>query len=340
MIGESELYDLLPEALESVDLQGRLPALGKRTQGKVRDLYTVKDEDVGDKLLMIASDRISAFDRVLGLVPCKGQALTELAAWWFKQTRDIVPSAYLESPDSNVTIAKLCRTLPVEVVVRGYITGVTSTSLWQRYALGERHIYGIDFPEGLQKNDPLPAPIITPTTKAEQGAHDERITEAEIVAQGLTTAAQWEEIRAAAIALFLRGQEIARRGGLILVDTKYEFGVLPDGRVAVIDEMHTPDSSRFWDATTLEERTAAGLEPENYDKEFLRLHYAAQGYRGEGTPPPLSPDLAVQTAQRYVGAYERITGEEFVPDALPIEGRIVEALRTWSARQSIESPVR
>lgn len=335
MIGEATLRELLPSTLQGVDLADEIPGFGARTQGKVRDLYTL-----GDKIVMIASDRISAFDHVLGLIPCKGQALTQLAAWWFENVRDIVPSAFIETPDPNVTVSTLCRTLPVEVVVRGYITGVTSTSLWQRYALGERHIYGIDFPEGLHKNDPLPAPIITPTTKAEQGAHDERITEAEIVAQGLTTAAQWEEIRTAAIALFLRGQEIARRGGLILVDTKYEFGLLPDGRVAVIDEIHTPDSSRFWDAATLEDRAAAGLEPENFDKEFLRLQFAARGFRGEGTPPPIDPEFAVQVALRYIGAYERITGQQFVPAAQPAQARIVAALRAWSARQSIESPAR
>lgn len=331
MIALETLHDLLPTALEGVDLARELPDFGARAQGKVRDLYVV-----GDKLVLIASDRISAFDRVLGLIPCKGQALTQLAAWWFEQTRDIVPAAFIESPDPNVTIATLCRPLPVEVVVRGYITGVTSTSLWQRYALGERHIYGIDFPEGLRKNDPLPAPIITPTTKAQQGAHDERITESEIVAQGLTTAAQWEEMRTAAIALFLRGQELARRGDLILVDTKYEFGVLPDGRIAIIDEMHTPDSSRFWDANTFAERTASGLEPENFDKEFLRLHYAALGYRGEGEPPPIPAELAVQTAQRYISAYERITGDVFVPAPQPASARIVEALRAWAVNRQQE----
>lgn len=332
MIAESTLRALLPTALAGVNLEGEVAGIGKRTQGKVRDLYTI-----GDKIVMIASDRISAFDRVLGLIPCKGQALTQLSAFWFENARDIVPLAFVETPDPNVTISTLCRPLPVEVVVRGYITGVTSTSLWQRYALGERHIYGIDFPKGLRKNDPLPAPIITPTTKAEQGAHDERITEAQIVAQGLTTAAQWEEIRTAAIALFLRGQELARRGGLILVDTKYEFGVLPDGRIAIIDEMHTPDSSRFWDGTTIEERAVAGLEPENLDKEFLRLHFAARGYRGEGAPPPLDGDFAVQVAQRYIGAYERITGQDFVPAAQPASERIVAAVRAWIVREQLES---
>lgn len=328
MITEATLRTLLPTALASVNLS----FLGHRTQGKVRDMYTIADP-AGDKLVMVTTDRISAFDRVLGLIPCKGQALTQLAAWWFDATREIIPSAFLSVPDPNVTILRMCTPLPVEVVVRGYITGVTSTSLWHRYAIGERRIYGIDFPDGLEKNDPLPEPVITPTTKARNGGHDERITEEEIVASGLVSAAHWETIRKAAVALFLRGQEIARRGGLILVDTKYEFGITPEGEVAIIDEMHTPDSSRYWDAATYNERRFRGQEPENFDKEYLRLYYAALGYRGDDTPPPIPEEIAVQTGMRYVTACERITGETFVPAAQPAASRIEAAMREWGARQ-------
>lgn len=328
MITEATLRALLPTALESVNLS----FLGHRTQGKVRDLYTIADP-AGDRMVMVTTDRISAFDRVLGLIPCKGQALTQLAAWWFSATRDIIPSAFLEVPDPNVTILRMCTPLPVEVVVRGYITGVTSTSLWHRYALGERRIYGIDFPDDLEKNDPLPTPVITPTTKAREGGHDERITEREIVEQGLVSAEHWAVIREAAVALFLRGQAMARKGGLILVDTKYEFGITPEGEVAIIDEMHTPDSSRYWDATTYNERRFRGQEPDNYDKEYLRLHFAAQGYRGDGAPPPIPESIAVETGMRYVAACEHITGEPFVPAAQPAAPRIEAAMKAWGARQ-------
>jgi phosphoribosylaminoimidazole-succinocarboxamide synthase len=323
-IDEKFLTEQLKYALDGVDL----PFLGRRTRGKVRDLYTV-----GDKLVMIATDRLSAFDHILGLVPCKGQVLNELALFWFEQTRDIIPNAVLESPDPNVTIARRCTPLLVEVIVRGYITGVTGTSLWQRYSAGEREIYGIQFPNGLRKNDQLPAPIITPTTKAADGAHDALITPSAIVAQGLATAAQWEQVATAALALFARGQEIAARGGLVLVDTKYEFGLLPDGTVALIDEIHTPDSSRFWVAATLEDRRAAEQEPENFDKEFVRLYYAAQGYTGDGAPFPLPPALAVQAAERYIRAYERITRLPFMPAAMPAGARIASTMRRWADAQ-------
>jgi len=288
---------------------------------------------LGDRLALIATDRLSAFDRILGLVPYKGQVLNQLAAFWFAQVADIIGSHFIESPDPNVTIGRKCTPLPVEVVVRGYITGVTSTALWYRYSQGERHIYGLDFPDGLRKNDPLPAPLITPTTKARDGGHDERITAAEIVSRGLVDAKLWAEVSAAAVALFRRGQELARRGGLILVDTKYEFGVDAAGKLTLIDEVHTPDSSRFWRADSYAARHAAGEEPENFDKEFIRLYYAAQGYRGDGDPFPLPADLAVQAAQRYITTYELITGQTFVPGDLPAAPRIARAMQTWLIAQ-------
>ena len=320
MISESQLWESLPAALDAVEL----PFLGPRQQGKVRDIYRQDD-----RLFLVTTDRLSAFDRILGLVPYKGQVLTQLAAFWFEQTRDLVPNHLLAVPDPNVTVARACTPLPVEVVVRGYISGVTSTSLWQRYSEGERTIYGIDFPEGLRKNDPLPAPVITPTTKARDGGHDERITSAEVVASGLVLPDHWDAVCAAAIAVFRRGQEIAQRSGLILVDTKYEFGLSPTGEVTLIDEVHTPDSSRFWLADTYEQRLAAGQEPDNFDKEFIRLYYAARGYRGEGDPFPLPPDLAVQAAARYIRTYEMLAGQPFVPAPLPAGPRIEQSLRSW-----------
>ena len=320
MISESQLREWLPAALDAVDL----PFLGPKTQGKVRDIYRH-----AGLLILVTTDRLSAFDRILGLVPCKGQVLAQLAAFWFDQTRDIVSNHLVALPDPNVTVARVCTPLPVEVVVRGYISGVTSTSLWQRYSEGERTIYGLDFPEGLQKNAPLQAPVITPTTKARDGGHDERITSREIVQSGLVAPEHWEAVCAAAIAVFQRGQEIARRGGLILVDTKYEFGLSPSGEVVLIDEVHTPDSSRFWLADTYEQRLAAGQEPDNFDKEFIRLYYAARGYRGDGAPFPLPSELAVQASARYIRTYELLTGQPFQSPALLAGARIEAALRQW-----------
>lgn len=304
-----------------------LPFLGTKSSGKVRDLYRVDD-----KLILITTDRLSAFDRILGLVPWKGQVLNQLSAFWFAQLADIVGSHFIEAPDPNVTVAQVCTPLPVEVVVRGYITGVTSTALWYRYSQGERNIYGIDFPDGLQKNDALPCPVITPTTKASHGGHDERITNAQVVSLGLVEAELWRQVSEVAIAIFQRGQEIARRAGLILVDTKYEFGLAPNGQLVLIDEVHTPDSSRFWIADTLAARKAAGQEPENFDKEYVRLYYAAQGYRGEGDPMPLPTELAHELSARYIRTYEMLTGRAFERGEMPVAARIERNLREWRSR--------
>jgi len=323
MLNQAALQDALPVALDGVDL----PFLGPKSQGKVRDIY-----GRGEKLILVTTDRLSAFDRILGLVPYKGQVLNQLAAFWFKQTEEIVANHLLELPDPNVAVVRTCTTLPVEVVVRGYISGVTQTALWYRYIQGERTIYGIDFPDGLQKNEMLPMPIITPTTKARDGGHDERITSAEVVASGLVEAKLWRQVCDAAIALFQRGQAIAQRAGLILVDTKYEFGVDANGQLTLIDEVHTPDSSRFWRADSYAERQRAGLEPENFDKEFIRLYYVAKGYRGDGEPFPMPPDLAIQAAERYITTYEMLSGTNFVPGEYPAGPRIAKNMQEWGAR--------
>ena len=322
-----------PSALRQTFAGIELDFLGAKRSGKVRDVY-----ERDDQLVLITTDRLSAFDHILGLVPFKGQVLNQLSAFWFEQTRDIVSNHFVESPDPNVTLGRKCRTLPVEVVVRGYISGVTKTSLWYRYSQGERNIYGMEFPDGLHKNDPLPQPIITPTTKAEQGGHDERITSAEIVEQSLVEARLWENVCSAALALFRRGQEIADRAGLLLVDTKYEFGLADDGELLLIDEVHTPDSSRLWTAASYEKvnrgrgqasrEGAETREPENFDKEFVRLAYAASGYRGDGLPPPLSDDLALQAAQRYIRSYELLTGRSFEAGEMPVADRVAQNLRT------------
>lgn len=305
-----------------------LPFLGQKRQGKVRDIYARNH-----RLVLITTDRLSAFDHILGLVPWKGQVLNQLAAFWFGQTGDIVANHFLEAPDPNVTIGRKCRPLPVEVVVRGFISGVTKTSLWYRYSQGERHIYGQEFPDGLRKNDPLPQPIITPTTKAQDGGHDERITSEEIVQRGLVEERLWAQVCEAAIALFQRGQAIAQQGGLILVDTKYEFGLSDDGQLLLIDEAHTPDSSRFWTAESYEKLRAkesgGATEPENFDKEFVRLAYAAQGYRGDGPPPPLPAELARQASERYIRCYELLTGRAFQPGETPVAERVAQNLQDW-----------
>lgn len=315
MLSQEDIQAVLPHALSSVNL----PGLGPKVRGKVRDIYR-RD---GQRIL-ITTDRLSAFDRVLGLVPYKGQVLNQLSAFWFETTRHIVPNHVLSVPDPNVTIARECRPYPVEVIVRGYITGVTTTSLWYHYERGARELYGLRLPDGLRKNDPLPQPLITPTTKAESG-HDERLTREEIIARRLVPANVWEQIEAAALALFAYGQEVARRAGLILVDTKYEFGEW-GGQPMLIDEVHTPDSSRFWRMESYAERLAAGLEPENFDKEFIRLWYAERGYRGDGDPPPWPSELAVQASLRYIRVYEMLTGQTFVPGAYPAGPRIQAAL--------------
>ena len=319
MIDEATLHEMAAMAFAEADL----PGLGPRRQGKVRDYYSLE----GGRRLLITTDRLSAFDRVLGLVPFKGQVLNQLSAFWLAETSDIVPNHLLSLPDPNAALVRECQALPVEVVVRGYITGVTTTSLWYHYSRGARRLYGHVLPEGLHKNEPLPRPIITPTTRATgPGGHDERITGAEIVARGLVPAGIYRQVEEVALALFARGSEVARRAGLILVDTKYEFG-LWEGRLHLIDELHTPDSSRFWLAQSYPARLAAGQEPENYDKELVRLWYAARGYTGEGEPPAWEAALAVQTARRYIDLCERLTGQVFVPGAYPVLPRLERNLR-------------
>ncbi|MCY3903258.1 MAG: phosphoribosylaminoimidazolesuccinocarboxamide synthase [Caldilineaceae bacterium] len=319
-------------ALEDTFAGIDLDFLGPKRSGKVRDIY-----EQGDRLILIATDRLSAFDHILGLVPFKGQVLNQLSAFWFKETNDIVNNHFVASPDPNVTIGRKCQPLPVEVVVRGYISGVTKTSLWYLYSLGERNIYGLDFPDGMAKNDPLPQPVITPTTKAQQGGHDERTTSAEIVEKGLVEETLWESVCKVSLDLFRRGQEISAKGGLLLVDTKYEFGIAEGGELLLIDEIHTPDSSRFWTAASYEESKSVrsqgnssrtdSQEPENFDKEFVRLAYAAQGYRGDGLPAALPDELALEAAARYIRSYELLTGRAFAPGDLPVASRVANNLR-------------
>jgi phosphoribosylaminoimidazole-succinocarboxamide synthase len=314
-------YPYISRALEYPFTETNL-ALPDRRSGKVREIYRPEE----GKLLLVTTDRLSAFDRVLGSAPYKGQVLNQLSAWWFDQTKEIISNHMISTPDPNAMFSQEVETFPVEVVVRGYITGVTSTALWYRYSLGEREIYGHHFPEGLKKNQALPQPIITPTTKDGPTGHDERLTCAEVVEGGHLDEPTWNVVQEAALAIFILGQKVAAKAGLILVDTKYEFGRAPDGRTLLIDEVHTPDSSRFWIADSYQKRFSAGLEPENYDKEFLRLEYTNKGYRGDGDPPTMPDDLWLRVAERYISLYEKLTGNSFHPGKYPVSPRMEENL--------------
>lgn len=318
MMTLDELIHVVPAALNTIDL----PFASEKRSGKVRERYVYNDQ-----LILITTDRVSAFDRILGLIPYKGQVLNQLSAFWFEQTRDIVRNHFIAAPDPCVTVAHVAQPLPVEVIVRGHITGVTSTSLWTMYAAGDRQPYGVSLPDGLQKNDPLPRPIITPTTKAQDGAHDQQITSAQIVETGLIDADLWAQIEDAALRIFQRGQQVARDAGLMLVDTKYEFGLI-DGQLALIDEVHTPDSSRYWTVESYEQGT-----PENYSKEYLREWFAERGYRGDGTPPQMPDRFAAQVAQRYISVYEMLTGTPFEPGEMPQAQRISQAVSRWINQQ-------
>ncbi len=290
--------------------------------GKVRESWALP----GGRRLLVTTDRLSAFDRVIGLVPHKGQVLNQLAAWWFDRTADLVDNHVVAVPDPNALIAVDARPLPVEVVVRARLTGSTSTSVLPRYLAGERELYGHTLPDGLTPHGPLPKPIVTPTTKAHDGGHDEPITVAEVAARGLVDPQRWERVVDVALAVFARGAEIAERAGFVLADTKYEFGLAPDGRLLLIDEMHTPDSSRYWSLETLEDRLASGQAPDGFDKEPVRLALRAAGYRGDGPPPDLDPSVWAQTSRRYVELYERLTGATFVPGEQPAEARMARNL--------------
>jgi phosphoribosylaminoimidazole-succinocarboxamide synthase len=301
---------VLREALKTPLLFTDLNLLGKKYEGKVRDNYSTAD----GRRLIVVTDRISAFDRVLGTIPYKGQVLNRLAAWWFEHTSAVAPSHYLCVPDPNVLECMECEPILVEMVVRAFITGSTSTSIWTHYEQGERIFCGHPLPEGLKKNQRLPAPILTPATKAPKGEHDVSGSREDILALGKVSAEDFDAAAAIAMRLFAHGALMCAERGLILVDTKYEFGKTKDGRVVVIDEIHTPDSSRFWLENTYESRFVEGLDPEPLDKDFVRRHYTALGYRGDGEPPPLPDDVRIGAAHRYIEAYERITGLTFVPD--------------------------
>lgn len=309
-----------PTPLTDIDLP-----LGDRREGKVRVSYALGGDRQGQRLF-VTTDRLSAFDRIIAGVPYKGQVLNQLSAWWFEQTADIVDNHLIEVPDPNVTIARSATPLPVEVVVRGHITGVTDTALWTAYPRGDRTIYGHRLPDGLRKNEALPRPIITPTTKGSEGGHDVPITCSDVTEHGLVDADLWDRVQAAALAVFQRGVERGREAGLILADTKYEFGVAESGELLLIDEVHTPDSSRWWVESSYSERLEMGAEPESLDKEVVRQALAAADFRGDGEIPRLDDEVWVATTARYVDAYERLTSESFEYADYPAAPRIRNAL--------------
>ena len=316
MIGKQTLLAAIPHCLTTTNLP-----LPNKYPGKVRDTY-----DLGDgRLLLVTTDRQSGFDRMLGAIPYKGQVLNRTSLHWFGATKHIVGNHVLGSPHANALLARKCRVLPIEFVVRGYLTGSTDTAIWTQYAAGQRDFGGSSLPEGMQKNQILPETLITPTTKEKD--HDRPVTPAEIVAQGWLTADQWEFASFKALELFAFGQHIAAKRGLILVDTKYEFGVAPDGEILLIDEVHTPDSSRYWLAHNYEQRVAAGQEPEMIDKEFFRLWFRERcdPYKDPVLPTP-PDDLIAELSSRYIQLFERITGTEFEPDLRPLGPAILESL--------------
>lgn len=302
MFNNSDLSAQIPYCLKSTDF----PTMGGKYEGKVRDNYSKNG-----KRIIIVTDRLSAFDRVITLIPFKGQVLNQMAKFWFEQTRDIAENHVIEFPDPNVVVARECKAMPVEMVVRGYITGVTSTSIWMHYENGERNFCGNVLPDGMKKNQKLDKPILTPSTKAEHGGHDESVSREQILERGVVSAEQFDFMADVAMKLYQRGVEIAARQGIILVDTKYEFGIAPDGKIVLIDEIHTPDSSRFWFADEYEKRLASGEEQKKIDKEYLREWLAERGFKGDGEIPVIPDDIRVETARRYIEAYELITGQKF-----------------------------
>ena len=298
--------------------------LGPKKTGKVRDIY-----EQPDRLILVTTDRHSSFDRIIAHIPHKGQVLNQISAWWFEKTKDIVPNHVLAIPDPNVTIGKKMKMVPIEGVVRGYLTGVTDTAIWTRYSKGQRNFGDIVLPDGMKKNQKLPRPIFDPTTKEEK--HDRTLTPEEMVAEGFITKALFEDVQKTAFTLFARGQEVATQKSLILVDTKYEFGTGEDGTLVIIDEIHTPDSSRYWQLVSYEARMAAEKEPEYFDKEFLRLWFKEHSdpYK-DAVLPPAPPELVEEMSRRYIQMYEQITGAKFIAGEEPIIPRMEQNLKQYA----------
>ena len=300
------LREQCERTLERTDFQG----LGERSEGKVRDSYVS-----GDRRAIVVTDRVSCFDRVVGTLPAKGQVLNQIAAFWFEKTRDIAPNHLIEVPDPNVSVVLECQVLPVEFVYRAHLTGSTSTSIWTAYERGDRVYCGHALPDGMRKHEELPEPLLTPTTKAPAGEHDELASRAELIASGAISEELFDAAAKLLGPLFAEGRRWAETRGLILVDTKYELGLDENGSLVVIDEIHTPDSSRYWYRETFERALRDGQDPHALDKEYVRTWLREQGYRGEGTVPEIPIDVRCEAARRYIEAFERISDLAFVPDS-------------------------
>jgi phosphoribosylaminoimidazole-succinocarboxamide synthase len=313
--------------LDNILSDATIPELPNHYRGKVRDNYDLPD----GRRIIIATDRLSAFDRIITAIPFKGQVLTQIARFWFNATSDICPNHVIEYPDPNVLVCRRLDIMPVEIVVRDYLTGTTGTSIWPMYSAGRRDIYGIRFPDGLRENQKLPATIITPTTKALDGGHDEPLTQEEITGQGLLTHEQWAAVSGLALGLFARGRAIAEQHGLILVDTKYEFGFDAAGRIVLADEIHTPDSSRYWIGESYERRFAAGEPPESLDKDFVRRWVNARCDPYRDPIPQIPREIIFEAAALYISVFETITGQSFVvpQPGIPVLQRIRANLASY-----------
>jgi len=310
----------MTEVLKQTDFT----TLGEKKVGKVRDIYIQPD-----RLILVTTDRHSSFDRIIAHIPWKGQVLNQVSAWWFDQTKDIIPNHVLAVPDPNVTVGKKMKMVPVEAVMRGYLTGVTDTSIWTRYQNGTRQFGDLTLTDGLKKNTKLPQPVFDPTTK--EDTHDRAISTEQMVEEGLITAELLAQVKATATKLFIRGQEVAAKRGLILVDTKYEFGTDEKGNLVLIDEIHTPDSSRYWQMEGYEESIKNGTEPKSFDKEFLRLWFKehCDPYK-DATLPEAPTELVEELSRRYIQMYEQITAQKFVPGALPALQRMEKNLQPYA----------
>ncbi len=299
----------LKEALACPLTETDFPTLGKKYEGKVRDNYSLPH----GRRVIVVTDRISAFDRILGTLPFKGQLLNQVAAWWFEQSAHIAPNHLLSVPDPNAMLVRECTPLPVEMVVRAYLTGTTSTSIWVHYEAGARKFCGHDLPDGLRKHEKLPKPIVTPSTKGAKGDHDVSASREEILELTKMPAADFDRAAEMATALFAFGQKTCAERGLILVDTKYELGKTPEGEIVLIDEIHTPDSSRYWFSEGYEAKMSAGEDPGSFDKEHVRRYLAKQGFMGDGPIPPIPDEIRIEASRRYAIAVETITGADFEP---------------------------
>jgi len=310
MPSQAHRLDDVLQAQLSRTLEGTDLTIGSKYTGKVRDNYS-RD----GKRTIVVSDRLSTFDVVVGTIPFKGQVLNQMAEYWFDETRDFAPSHMISAPDPNVMLVHECEPLMAEFVMRAYLTGVTNTSIWYAYERGAREFCGHALPDGMKQHQRLPEPLLTPSTKAAKGDHDVSIAREDLIAQKLISEDHFDRCAAIARQLFAFGQKRAAERGLILVDTKYEMGLAPSGDILVIDEIHTPDSSRYWFAGDYEDRMAKGEAPRSLDKEYVRRWFVDEhNYSGDGAPPPLTDEVRVEAAKRYIGTYELITGREFVPD--------------------------